>query len=216
MTGHEIYKIIRPLLEAQTEGLYWDFKRTLHNKGDIIRDILAFSNSNYTGDSYIIVGVGEPKKPRSTNKIKLSTADRQRLNTQDNYLYLPAKWELHGLTADDIEKMQKFSKELTDKLESSMLITHPKCEFVPVMIKEKRWLYVIIIKHMPGVFISNKDILDDKKSDKIAVKQGVLYVRVADITIGAEPNIATATEHIRVWKNYIDWITNSEGGKTNE
>ena len=34
----------------------------------------------------------------------------------------------------------------------------------------------------------------------------MIYVRVADTTLGADNNMASATEHIRIWKDYIDWL----------
>ena len=110
MTEQEVYRKIRPLLENINEGLYWDFKKTLHENQvpDIIKDILAFSNSENDRDSYIIIGVSEPKRKSSENKIALSTEDRRRLNTDANYIYLPGKWDVHGISAEDIEKMKQF------------------------------------------------------------------------------------------------------------
>ena len=115
MTEQEAYRRIRPLLEKVNEGLYWDFKKTIHENQipDIIKDILAFSNSKYDGESYIIVGVSEPKAQLQENKIRLSTDDRRRLNTDANYIYLAGKWNVHGLSAEDIEKMKQFSAQLT-------------------------------------------------------------------------------------------------------
>ena len=174
MTEQEAYRNIRPLLENINEGLYWDFKKTLHENQipDIIKDILAFSNSENNRDAYIIVGVSEPKVNASENKIPLSTEDRRRLNTDANYIYLPGRWDVHGLSAEDIEKMKQFSAKLTEKLASYMLISHPQCEYVPVQINSSRWLYVIVIKHTPGVFISKEDIPYPYDTHKIAVKQG--------------------------------------------
>ena len=209
MTERELYIKIKPLIEGDTEGLYWDFKKTLGDKADIIKDILAFSNSDYNGDSYIIVGVSEPNK-KDIIKIPSTKDDRQRLNTDANFIYLSGKWDIHGLSIDDIEKMIKYSEILSQKLESAMLISHPQCEFIPLQINQKRWLYVIIIRHTPGVFISKHDIQSDFNETKTVVKQGVLYVRKADTTIGAEPNIALAADHIRVWKNYFDWLSKQE------
>lgn len=208
MTEQETYRKIRPLLENINEGLYWDFKKTLHENQipDIIKDILAFSNSENDRDAYIIVGVSEPKAKTSENKIPLSTEDRRRLNTDANYIYLPGRWDVHGLSAEDIEKMKQFSAKLTEKLSSYMLISHPQCEYVPVQINSSRWLYVIVIKHTPGVFISKEDIPYPYDTHKIAVKQGVLYVRIADTTLGARTDVASATEHIRVWKRYVTWL----------
>ena len=208
MTEQEVYRKIRPLLENINEGLYWDFKKTLHENQipDIIKDILAFSNSENDRDSYIIVGVSEPKIKSSENKIPLSTEDRRRLNTDANYIYLQGKWDVHGLSAEDIEKMKQFSAKLTEKLSSYMLISHPQCEYVPVQINSSRWLYVIVIKHTPGVFMSKEDIPYPYDPHKIAVKQGVLYVRIADTTLGARTDTASAAEHIRVWKKYIAWL----------
>lgn len=196
------------MLENINEGLYWDFKKTLHENQipDIIKDILAFSNSENNRDAYIIVGVSEPKVNASENKIPLSTEDRRRLNTDANYIYLPGRWDVHGLSAEDIEKMKQFSAKLTEKLASYMLISHPQCEYVPVQINSSRWLYVIVIKHTPGVFISKEDIPYPYDTHKIAVKQGVLYVRIADTTLGARTDVASATEHIRVWKKYVAWL----------
>ena len=225
MTERELYLKIKPLIEGDTEGLYWDFKKTLDDKADIIRDIMAFANSDYNGDSYIIVGVSEPATKNAVNRIALTKEDRQRLNTDANYIYLPGAWDVHGLSADDIEKMKKFSEGLMDKLEAAMLLCHPQCEFIPLQINQKRWLFIIVIKRTPGVFISKHDIPSDyiktKNGDKrIVVKQGVLYVRKADITIGADPKFALATDHIRVWKEYLDWLnsqdTVSEGGDGND
>ena len=87
MTEQEVYRKIRPLLENINEGLYWDFKKALTEEHipDIIKDILAFSNSDEDRDAYIIVGVSEPKNQLSINKISLSTEDRRRLNTDANY-----------------------------------------------------------------------------------------------------------------------------------
>ena len=211
MTEQEVYRKIRPLLENVNEGLCWDFKKTLHENQipDIVKDILAFSNSENDRDSYIIVGVSEPKTKSSENKIPLSTEDRRRLNTDANYIYLPGKWDVHGLSAEDIDKMKQFSAKLTEKLSSYMLISHPQCEYVPVQINASRWLYVIVIKHTPGVFISKEDLLYPYGDHKVAVKQGVLYIRIADTTLGARTDVASATEHIRVWKKYITWLENA-------
>ena len=208
MTEQEAYRRIRPLLEKVNEGLYWDFKKTIHENQipDIIKDILAFSNSKYDGESYIIVGVSEPKAQLQENKIRLSTDDRRRLNTDSNYIYLPGKWNVHGLSAEDIEKMKQFSAQLTEKLSSHMLISHPQCEYIPIQINASRWLYVIVVNHIPGVFISKEDIPYPYDDNKIAVKQGVLYVRIADTTTGARTDVASAAEHIRVWKKYIKWL----------
>ncbi len=210
MTEQEVYRKIRPLLENVNEGLYWDFKKTIHENKipDIIKDILAFSNSAYDGESYIIVGVSEPKTQLQENKIPLSTEDRRRLNTDANYIYLPGKWNVHGLSAEDMERMKQFSAKLTEKLSSYMLISHPQCEYVPIQINASRWLYVIVVNHIPGVFISKEDIPYPYDDNKIAVKQGVLYVRIADTTTGASTTVASATEHIRVWKKYIEWLNN--------
>jgi hypothetical protein len=207
MTEQEVYKKIKPLLEGYSEGLFWDFKRTLRDTGELIKDILAFSNSIHEEDSYIIVGVSEPDNNNEQTKIQLTTEDRRRLNTDANYLYLPGEWVVSGLSSTDIEKMNQFSARLTEKLACSMLISQPKCEFYPISIRKNLWLYVIVIKHVPGVFISKKDILKDNNSEKVVVKQGVLYVRIADTTtIGSDTKVASATEYIRVWKNYIEWL----------
>lgn len=208
MTEQEVYKIIKPMIEGYTEGLFWDFKKTLSNSAEIIKDILAFSNSNYNGDSYIIVGVSESESQRNSRRLKLSSTDRKRLDTTDNFLYFPGKWELHGLNATDIGKMKVFSKELSEQIEASMLISQPQCEYVPLQIKKKHWLYVIVVKRVPGVFISKKDLYRKNNNSNPVVKQGVLYVRIADITIGNDLNKPTpAIEHVRVWKRYIDWLS---------
>ncbi|NCB03153.1 MAG: hypothetical protein EOM67_13520 [Spirochaetia bacterium] len=217
MTEQEVYKIVKPLLEGYTEGLFWDFKKVLYDTAEIIKDILAFSNSNHEGDSYIIVGVSEPDNSDESNRIQLTTEDRRRLNTDANYLYLPGTWKVNGLSSNDIEKMNKFSETLTSKLSASMLISQPKCEFYPISIRKNLWLYVIVIKPVPGVFISKKDITKDTNSEKVVVKQGVLYVRIADTTtIGSDTIVASATEYIRVWKKYIDWLDSHEFPKLAE
>jgi len=207
MTEQEVYIKIKPLLEGLTEGIYWDFKKALtEDVAEIIKDILAFSNSDYNGDSYIIVGVSETKSTEELTKIALTKADRKRLNTDANNLYLPGKWNIHGLTATDLGKMKQFSAILSEQLSSNMLISHPRCEYVPIQINKSRWLYVIIVKKTPGVFISKKDIPHSYDANKIAVKQGVVYVRIADTTLGAKTDAASATEYIRIWKKYIDWL----------
>lgn len=91
MTEQEVYKQIRPLLESYEEGEYWDFKKTLTETADIIKDILAFANSGYEGNSYIIVGVSETKEKNENSKIALTSDDRKRLNTDAKYIYLPEK-----------------------------------------------------------------------------------------------------------------------------
>ncbi len=207
MTEQEVYIKIKPLLEGLTEGLYWDFKKALtENTPAIIKDILAFSNSDYDGDSYIIVGVSETTSAEELTKIALTKADRKRLNTDANNLYLPGKWNIGGLSAADLDKMKQFSATLSEQLSSNMLISQPKCEYVPIQINKSRWLYVIIIHKTPGVFISKKDIPHSYDEHKTAVKQGVLYVRIADTTLGGRTDVASATEHIRIWKKYIDWL----------
>lgn len=207
MTEKEVFACIKPLLDGVTEGLYWDFKKTLkEDTAGIIKDILAFSNSDYEGDSYIIIGVSECVNKDDLVKIPLTKADRQRLNTDANNLYLPGKWNLHGLSADDLKDVKQFSAKLTEQLSSNMLISHPKCEFTPIEINKKRWLYVITIKKCPGVFVSKKDICKSYDKNSVVVKQGVIYVRLADTTLGAKTEAATATECIRVWKKYIDWL----------
>lgn len=210
MTEQEVYQRIQPLLERSTEGVFWDFKKTLHDYNGIIKDILAFSNSSYEGDSYIIIGVSEVNESNHPKKyrIPLSTNDRRRLNTDAKYIYYPGRWNIHGLSEKDIAKMRQFSATMSEIISNSMLISQPKCEFVPVRIKKSRWLYVIIVKKVPGVFISCKDISDSQ--GKIVVKQGVMYIRIADTTVGAKTEVASATEHIRIWKKYIAWLANME------
>lgn len=200
----ETYKNINPLLSGHTEGLHWDFKETITDTAEIIKDILAFSNSSYSGDSYIIVGVSEADN-KSIKKIKLCSADRKRLETDAQYIYLADKIILKGINAKDLESMHRFSQELTQKLTSCMLISQPEVKFVPIQIKRTRWLYVIIVKKIPGVFISNKDI--QNKNDQVVVKQGVFYIRTVDTTTGnGTGNIAPAGEHIRIWKQYINHL----------
>ena len=206
MTEQEVYLKIKPLLEGLTEGIYWDFKKTLNDVADIIKDVLAFSNSDYMGDSYIIVGVSETNSNDEMTRISLTSEDRKRLSTDANFIYLPAKWNIHGLSAKDLEKMKQFSASFSEKLAENMLISQPKCEFIPIQINRTRWLYVIVVKKVPGVFICKKDIAHSYDESKIAVKQGVLYVRLADTTIGAKTVVASAAEHVRVWKRYIDWL----------
>ncbi len=207
MNEREVYLKIKPMLEGMTEGIYWDFKKTLTDDvSEIMKDILAFSNSDYNGDSYIIVGVSETDSKDEITKIALTSDDRKRLNTDANYIYVPSKWNVHGLSEADLNKMKQFSASLSEKLSTNMLISHPRCEYVPIQINKSRWLYVIVIKKIPGVFISKKDIFHSYDETKVAVKQGVIYVRIADTTIGAKTEVASAAEHIRIWKRYIDWL----------
>lgn len=207
MNEREVYLKIKPMLEGMTEGIYWDFKKTLTDDvSEIMKDILAFSNSDYNGDSYIIVGVSETDSKDELTKIALTSDDRKRLNTDANYIYVPSKWNVHGLSESDLNKMKQFSASLSEKLSTNMLISHPRCEYVPIQINKSRWLYVIVIKKIPGVFISKKDIFHSYDETKVAVKQGVIYVRIADTTIGAKTEVASAAEHIRIWKKYIDWL----------
>lgn len=205
LVAQEIYKKILPLIEGYTEGIYCDFKRTLSDTAEIIKDVLAFANSAYSGDSYIIVGVGEASN-RRRHRIALCTKDRQRLGTDANFIYLPQKWDLQGLNARDIEEMKTFSQSLTQKVRSSMLISQPVLEYMPIQIKKTHWIYVIVVKKTPGVFISKKD--HKNKDDKVVVRQGVLYVRCADTTAGSdESNITSAAEHVRVWRDYITYLS---------
>lgn len=207
MNEREVYLKIKPMLEGMTEGIYWDFKKTLTDDvSEIMKDILAFSNSDYNGDSYIIVGVSETDSKDEITKIALTSDDRKRLNTDANYIYVPSKWNVHGLCEADLNKMKQFSASLSEKLSTNMLISHPRCEYVPIQINKSRWLYVIVIKKIPGVFISKKDIFHSYDETKVAVKQGVIYVRIADTTIGAKTEVASAAEHIRIWKKYVDWL----------
>ena len=87
-----------------------------------------------------------------------------------------------------------------------MLISQPILEYIPIQIKRTRWIYVTVVKKTPGVFISKKDLKN--VNDKIVVKQGVLYVRSADTTAGSdESNITSAAEHVRVWRDYITYLS---------
>mgnify|MGYP003307619545 CR=1 FL=1 len=92
----------------------------------IIKDILAFSNSSYEGDSYIIVGVSETKSNDELTKIALTSADRKRLNTDANYIYLPAKWNAPDGMEIDSQKVDSI------KLISNKDIT--KEELLPLII----------------------------------------------------------------------------------
>lgn len=127
MNEREVYLKIKPMLEGMTEGIYWDFKKTLTDDvSEIMKDILAFSNSDYNGDSYIIVGVSETDSKDEITKIALTSDDRKRLNTDANYIYVPSKWNVHGLSEADLNKMKQFSASLSEKLSTNMLISHPK------------------------------------------------------------------------------------------
>ena len=33
-------------------------------------------------------------------------------------------------------------------------------------------------------------------------------MRIADTTLGAKTEVASATEYMRIWKKYIDWLEN--------
>ena len=218
MNDHELLVKVIDFINRESEGINWDFKRTISDEAEIIKDILAFSNSDYTDDSYIIVGVSEPKRNAGAKKVSLSQEDRLRLNTADKYLYIPEKWNMHGLDSDSISNMDQFSARITEIISKDMLISQPKCEYRKLKINETLWLYIIIVKRIPGVFISKKDLTSKHDKEKIVVKQSVLYVRVSDVTIGADCNVASATEYIRVWKNYFDWISTKkiDGGDINE
>ena len=193
------------MIEGYTEGINWDFKERIDDSAGIIKDIMAFSNSRYEGDSYIIVGVKETGLDGENNvKVELDYDDRVRLNTTENYLYLPNKWEVRGLGERDLNKLQQISGQIKQQVNSCMLISVPECEFVPLQINKTRWLYIIIIKKKPGVYIAKHDLSD--KNGKDVVKQGVIYIRDADTTFGADTNVASATECINVWKRYIDWL----------
>ena len=218
----EVYKKIKPYLEGHSEGVNWDFKQKLHDTGPIIRDILAFSNSDYNEDSYIIIGVSESAGINANNKITLNQDDRIRLNTDAKYIYMPEKWDIHGIDASELAKMNQFSAKITEQISSYMLISHPKCEYIPISISKTRWIYVIVIKKVHGVFMVKKDIMNVYNNKKADVKQGVIYIRVADTTIGAKTEVASATEHIRIWKRYIEYLGQSSaltyltGGEVNE
>ena len=203
----EVYKIIQPLLQGYTEGVYWDFKREFSDRASITKDILAFSNSGYQGDSYIIVGVEESDKLK---KIRLSQKDRHRLKTDASFIYL-SRIDVVGLPAKEIEELNKTSTDLNQYIAGKMLISIPEFEFVPIQIKPKRWLGVIIVKNKPGVFISKEDI-KTKDGQKTEVKQGVIYIRKGDRTLTQD---ATADEYIRIWKKYIDTLQ-YKGEITNE
>lgn len=218
MTDHELMTKILNFINTESEGINWDFKKTISDEAEIIKDILAFSNSDCKDDGYIIIGVSEPSQQSGDKKITLSQEDRLRLDTSDNYLYIPGKWDMHGLTADNISKMKQYSSKISEIVSKSMLISQPKCEFRILKLTEKLWIYVIIVKKVPGVFLSKKDLTSIYDSGRIVVKQSVLYVRIADVTIGADCNVASATEYIRVWKNYFDWIGSKKynGGDIDE
>ena len=206
MTDSELWAKICPLINGYNEGVFWDFKKTLNDFPSIIKDIMAFANSGSKKDSYLIFGVSEGND-KKIKKIKLSDKDRVRLNTDSNYLYLPNKWDMHGLTLSEIENIKEISASITQKIEKCMLISIPKLEFYPLQINKTRWIYVIIVKHKPGVYLSNQDLYDENTpSSKPIVKQGLLYVRNADTTLGADKNSPTAMEYIRVWKDYFSWL----------
>lgn len=156
MTEQEVYRKISSLLDGLTEGIYWDFKKTLRDTADIIKDILAFSNSDYDGDSYIIVGVRESTSQSDLTKVPLSSEDRRRLGTDANFIYMPGKWEMDGLSASDIAEMKQFSAKLSEQIASSMLISQPCCEFMPLQVGKSRWLYIIIIKKSARHFYSKE------------------------------------------------------------
>ena len=59
MTGSDpLYGIVQNLIDRQTEGTYWDFKRQHHeNSAELIHDVLCLANADHDGDRYIIFGV---------------------------------------------------------------------------------------------------------------------------------------------------------------
>lgn len=51
-------KIIGNLIATGKEDDYWDFKSSIHNNADLIRDIISLANSpHHRGDRYLIIGV---------------------------------------------------------------------------------------------------------------------------------------------------------------
>ena len=68
--------------------MYWDFKKTLSDTADIIKDILAFSNSSYDGvtfytDTSVGVNVGVKNDVNETQKqILLLMAETPTISAQ--------------------------------------------------------------------------------------------------------------------------------------
>lgn len=57
---NELEDIIRELVELKYEGEYWDYKQEWHKDNEeLIKDILAFSNTYHSKDCYIIIGVAD-------------------------------------------------------------------------------------------------------------------------------------------------------------
>lgn len=57
---NDLNHIIKELIDLGYEGDYWDYKQKWHrNKEELMRDILAFTNTSHNKDCYLIIGVGD-------------------------------------------------------------------------------------------------------------------------------------------------------------
>ena len=66
INNEDLQKQIEEIVsDSVTEGLYFDFKQEWYSddkKGELMMDILSFSNSTYGPYSYIIIGVNDAGK----------------------------------------------------------------------------------------------------------------------------------------------------------
>ena len=57
---NKLEDIIGELIDLKYEGEYWDYKREWHkDKEELIKDIIAFTNTYHSKDCYLIIGVAD-------------------------------------------------------------------------------------------------------------------------------------------------------------
>lgn len=66
---NNLYDIVIRLIDSGVEGDYWDFKKEWHkDKEELIRDILAFTNTVHNKDCFLIIGVTDDCKISGVNE----------------------------------------------------------------------------------------------------------------------------------------------------
>lgn len=74
--NHSLEALVEYFIKQEKEGDYWDFKQEWHdNNGELVKDIVCFSNTVHDKDCYLIFGVSDDFKVVGMEKSRKKQAD---------------------------------------------------------------------------------------------------------------------------------------------
>lgn len=169
----ELEKIVKSFIDGESEGSYWDFKRSWHsNNADLLKDIICMANNTTVNmqDGYIIFGVED-----KTYKVIGISGDENRKNQENIIGFLSSQiWSGEEMPDVDVKTIEITGKEI------DVLIIHNS-------------------NATPYYLLKDYEKTEVSKKSKTVIHAGVIYSRIGDRnTSSAECATKQAVEFL--WK----------------